>query len=98
MGKKITPHYWEAWHVDGSGYVIPETEGVNDGWIREAHTDTSGNWSIDAKVYWAADLSDDFMINNSRVPEARGLETTTKPQTNLGTSLLIRHAAASWNC
>jgi hypothetical protein len=95
-----TPHYWEAWEVDGSGKVTPDIGGVNDLWYRPAKAATSGSQSMDANVYWTTTLDPNanFTANNPAVPDARMLLATATPPAGLGTSRLTRHFGGTWDC
>ena len=97
---KPDPRYWEIWSVDGDGKVSPNFEQVNDAWVRASHRDTSGNFSINAKVFWveALDIQAGFRSYNPNVPTVPNLKTTANQPGNLDKSLLDRHAAGSWDC
>jgi hypothetical protein len=97
---KPDPAYWEMWNVDGDGRVTPISGLVNDAWVRASHRDTHGNFSINAKVFWAEVLDQEagFRKDNPGVPTVPELKTTTKKPSGLGTSLLNRNAAGVWDC
>jgi len=94
------PKYWEMWNVDDDGHVTPSPGGVNDAWVRAGHRDTSGNFTIDAKVFWveALDITANFRSYNPNVPTVPNLKTTPTQPNNLTNSLLDRYAAGSWAC
>lgn len=93
-----TPHFWEAWQVDGTGRVSPSLGEVNDAWTLPRHENTQGNWSAIASVYFveALDPNAHFAVGN--VPDSGHLLSTQTQPNNLGSSLLGRRAGATWDC
>jgi hypothetical protein len=97
---KFTPRYWEAWSVDASGQANPMNSlGVNDWWESASFDDTRGDWLKKGEVYWVPilDPAANFARGNV-VGTGPLLLATEKPPTNLGPTLLTRHAAGTWDC
>ena len=97
-GPTPTAHYYEAWHVDGSGNVTPIVGAVNDMWVRPNRPHTSGSWSMNANVFWAPSLDPAASFSANNVPDAASLESTTTAPTNLGTAITTRSASGNWDC
>ena len=95
----IDPHYWEAWRVNSSGQSRPNLGAVNDIWFRTRRPNTQGNWTMDANVFFVSSLDAAAKFTTGAVGNAGDLQSTTTAPSNLGSSLLTRHAGGVWdNC
>ena len=90
-----TPHYWEAWSVDGSGAV---GDGGADLWFRASRPGTRGSWAMDGNVGFVDALDPAAGFSRTAVPDANGLLATTTDPNNLYPATLTRHRAGEWNC
>jgi peptidoglycan hydrolase-like protein with peptidoglycan-binding domain len=90
-----TPHYWEAWRVQGDGRIGPN---ASDRWSRPDMPGHSGTWTMTGRVFWVdqLDLEDGWQVAN--VPDAGNLWSTTTEPGNLGPELLRRSAGGVWDC
>jgi hypothetical protein len=99
---RFSPRYWEAWSVNASGQVLPQvTTGENDMWGAHPINDeqTRGEWSKTGEVHWVPTLDPRAGFAQGAVPGAGPhLLSTKKQPTNLGPTLLTRHAAGTWDC
>jgi Domain of unknown function (DUF4157)/Putative peptidoglycan binding domain len=113
IAETLTPHYWEAWWVDGAGHVrIPtainaaRTEATasvapapaDDLWRRAAAAPSRGDWSMTASLYTTLRLPAGFAAGN--VHDALALPSTAAaPNTDdLGLVAAWRRAGGRWNC
>lgn len=94
----ITPHYWEAWRVDGSGVASPSVRGINDMWSNVEFPDTKGWWATSAHVHWAPVLDPAAGFSRGGAPSSGILQSTTTRPTNLSASLLDRSTRTDWDC
>jgi len=109
----LTPHYWEAWWVDGSGRAQVPTAinaartratasavpaPAHDLWRRAAAAPSRGNWSMAARLYTCLRLPNGFAAGN--VADALALWATAAPPNadELGLVAARRGATGAWNC
>jgi hypothetical protein len=109
----LTPHYWEAWWVDGTGNVrIPtainaaRTQATasfapapaDDLWRRASAAPSRGNWSMSARLFTCLRLPAGFAVGN--VADALALPATAAAPNadDLGLVEAQRGAAGRWNC
>ena len=99
-----TPHYWEAWAVDGAGKVTPAIGVNNDYWLRPSRgNNTKGHWSMKGKVYFTKvdPATKGFVAGNlpGGVRDAGILLSTTTPGSGLGLGIarLHRYAQGTWD-
>ena len=94
----LTPRYWEAWAVDGSGTVTPGSGGSHDWWQRRSWGDnTQGTWSMTGRVYFTQTDPATQGFTDTAVPEAGGLLASTSAPTGLGVARLHRYAQGTWD-
>jgi hypothetical protein len=109
----FTPHYWEAWWVDGAGNVLVPTA-INaartqptasvapalahDLWRLPSDAPSSGNWSTTAELFTCLRLPAGFAAGN--VPDAGDLPSTAAAlnSDDLGLVEAQRSAGGRWNC
>ncbi len=113
IAETLTPHYWEAWFVDGSGNVlIPTTINAartratatavpapaHDLWRRASAAPSRGNWSMNARLFTCLRLPAGFAVGN--VHDALALPSTAAaPNADaLGPAVASRGAGGRWNC
>ena len=93
-----TPHYWEAWAVDGSGNVTPKVGSDNDYWIRPSRgNNTEGHWSMRAKVYFTSTNPTTQGFTPGGVSDAGILLSTTSAPSGLGIARFHRYAQGTWD-
>jgi hypothetical protein len=92
-----TPHYWEAWQVDGSGAV---SDGNQDTWFRAQRPGTQGRWTFDSNVFAVSQLNPAWGFARGAVPTAGTLlATTTGPgHDELYQPSMTRHQGGEWDC
>jgi len=93
-----TPHYWEAWQVDGTGAI---SDGNADTWFRGGRPGTRGWWTFDSNVFALAGALDPaWGFTRGGVPTAGGLlATTTGPSRDqVYQPSMTRHHGGTWNC
>ena len=112
-GPGVTPLYWEAWQVDGSGNVSPVdsicSPNANDRWQRYfcsstgtnlpacGGKDSRGTWSMAGTLYAVSTLPGGF--SSGGATDAGMLQSTTSdPGAALGTALSTRRIGGTWNC
>ena len=94
----ITPHYWEAWAVDGSGTITPAVGPNNDYWIRSNRgASTKGEWSMTGKVFFTTTDPATQGFTAGGVKNAGILLSTTSQPSGLGSVLLNRQANGKWD-
>jgi hypothetical protein len=96
-----TPHFWEAWAVDGAGKVTPKVGKYNDHWENpKFHLAgaVEGHWSTTAKLYFTTinPASQGFIRNNPDT-NAKELLSSTKEPSGLGIPLFYRFAQGHWD-
>jgi hypothetical protein len=93
-----TPHYWEAWAVDGSGNVTPSDGAANnDYWIRPSRgNNTQGHWSMTGAVHFTTTDPATQGFTPGGVPDAGILLSTTSAPSGLGFARLHRYAQGTW--
>jgi hypothetical protein len=101
----IDEPYWEAWEVAGGEILGPDgkklTAGAHDSWVNlERKWGTSGEWRIDATVYWVpreewAALAAKFGAN--AVPAAGMLLATTSDPGLSGGALFTHWKGGAWD-
>jgi hypothetical protein len=113
IAETLTPHYWEAWWVDGAGNVRVPTAinaartlattsvapaPADDLWRRASAAPSTGNWSMRASLYTCLRLPAGFAAGN--VADALALPSTAaQPNADdLGLVAARRGAAGRWNC
>lgn len=109
----LTPHYWEAWFVDGSGNVLIPTAinaartratatavpaPAHDLWRRHSAAPSTGNWSMTARLFTCLRLPAGFAAGN--VADALPLPSTAAAPNadDLGLVAGQRRAGGRWNC
>lgn len=109
----LTPRYWEAWWVDGSGNArVPTVINAartratshvapvpaHDLWRRAAAAPSVGNMSISARIFTTLRLPAGFVAGG--VPDALALPATAAAPggDELGLAVAARRATAQWNC
>jgi hypothetical protein len=93
-----TPHYWEAWAVDGSSKVTPAHGAVNDIWSRRAWgAGSKGEWTMGGKVHFTTTDPATQGFTAGAVPEAGILLSTTTAPSGLGDVKLTRSANGKWD-
>jgi hypothetical protein len=107
-----TPHYWEAWWVDGSGQVLiplaisadrkrATASGqplvASDLWRRQANANTTGNWRMAARLFTTKTLPAVLAIGG--VPDAIALPSSAAaPNADaLGQAEATRSIGGRWN-
>ncbi len=90
-----TPHYWEAWSVDGAGNV---GDGGQDTWFRGRRPNTRGMWRFDSNVFVVPELDPAAGFRRGAVPTAGGLLSTTTAPTNLYQPSMTRSQGNTWDC
>lgn len=92
-----TPHYYEAWAVDGTGGV---SDGNADTWFNAPRPNTSGNWTFDSNVFAVHELKPEWGFTRGGVSNAGGLlSTATGPShDDLIQPSLTRHFGGTWDC
>ncbi len=90
-----TPHFWEAWPVDGTGAV---GDGGGDLWFRAPRPGTRGSWTLSSNVGFAAALDPAAGFSRTAVPDANGLLATTTDPNNLYPATLTRRKTGVWDC
>jgi hypothetical protein len=113
IAETLTPHYWEAWWVDGAGNVrVPTTINAartqatasvapapaDDLWRRASAAPSRGNWSMAARLFTCLRLPAGFAAGN--VADALALPSTAaEPNSDeLGLVAGQRGAGGRWNC
>jgi hypothetical protein len=113
IAETLTPHYWEAWWVDGAGNVrIPTainaartraTTSVapapaHDLWRRASAAPSRGDWSMNALLFTCLRLPAGFAAGN--VADALALPSTAAAPNSddLGLVVAARRAGGTWNC
>jgi Domain of unknown function (DUF4157) len=113
IAETLTPHYWEAWWVDGAGNVrVPTainaartratasvaTAPADDLWRRAAAAPSRGNWAMTGRLFTCLRLPAGFAAGN--VPDALALPSTAAAPNadDLGLVAARRRAAGQWNC
>jgi hypothetical protein len=114
IASPVTPHYWEAWWVDGAGNVLIPTAinaartratttavpaVAHDLWRRpSAAVPSTGNWSMNARLFTCLRLPAGFAAGN--VADAVALPSTAAAPNadDLGLVEASRHAGGRWNC
>jgi hypothetical protein len=113
IAETLTPRYWEAWWVDGSGDVrLPTainasrtaasasvaTAPADDLWRRASAAPSQGNWRMRANLFTALRLPNGFAVGN--VADALALPSTAAApgSDELGIVEASRGAAGRWNC
>lgn len=97
----FTPHYWEAWAVDGTGNVTPSVAGDNDYWdqpdLKAAFGAVEGHWATKGKCYFTTDdpATQGFIAKNPNTNAGDLLSSTSAPA-NLGIARLHRYAQGTW--
>jgi len=93
-----TPHYWEAWAVDGSGNVTPKVGASNDYWIRPSNGNhTEGHWSMRGKAHFTSTDPATQGFTPGGVSDAGILLSTTSAPSGLGVTRLHRYAQGNWD-
>ena len=109
----LTPHYWEAWWVDGAGNALIPTAinaartratasaaaaPAHDLWRRASAAPSRGNWSMTAQLFTCLRLPAGFAAGN--VPDALALPSTAAAPNSddLGLVAAQRRAGGRWNC
>lgn len=93
-----TPHYWEAWEVDGSGAATPADGRGNDDWQRpDMGADTQGHWSMKGTVHWTDTDPATQGFAAKGVPDAGILLSTTSAPSGLGVARRHRYAQGTWD-
>jgi hypothetical protein len=93
-----TPKYYEAWAVSGSSVITPNPTGSNDWWLRpDRGSNTKGNWSMTAKVYFTTTDPKTQGFTTGGVPDAGILLSSTTAPSGLGTVKLNRKADGNWD-
>jgi hypothetical protein len=109
----LTPHYWEAWFVDGNGNVLIPTAinaartratatavpaPAHDLWRRASAAPSTGNWSMGARLFTCLRLPAGFAAGN--VHDALALPSTAAAPNpdDLGLVEAARRAGGRWNC
>lgn len=108
-GWNATPHYYEAWWVNGSGQVMlptslatppaaAATAGIHDMWRRPMLPGTRGTWSMSARLFTTLTLPPGFAIRG--VPDAVDLPARvgTVNSDLLGLEAGRRSVGGEWNC
>lgn len=97
-GALPTARYWEAWHVDGNGNVIPVVGGVNDMFIRTLRRGSRGNWVMRGTLHTTRTLPAAFVAG--AVPDAGILRSTVAAPNSdfLGYVANTRRVGGTWNC
>ncbi len=101
----FSPHYWEAWAVDGAGNVTPARGGVNDYWTNPDLTAApinaaKGHWWTTGKVHFTTvdPATQGFIANNPATNAGILLSSTSAPAAlNLGIGRLHRYAHGTWD-
>jgi hypothetical protein len=113
IAETLTPHYWEAWWVDGSGDVRVPTAinaartaatasvapaPADDLWRRAAAAPSRGNWRMSANLFTTLRLPAGFAAGN--VADALALPSTAAAPNGdeLGLVAASRDARGQWNC
>ncbi len=113
IAETLTPHYWEAWWVDGAGNVrVPTTINAartratasvapapaDDLWRRASAAPSRGNWSMTARLFTCLRLPAGFAAGN--VADALALPSTAAAPNidDLGLVAARRGATGRWNC
>jgi hypothetical protein len=113
IAETLTPHYWEAWWVDGSGNARVPTvinaartratthvaaAPAHDLWRRAAAAPSRGNMSMSARLYTTLRLPAGFVAGG--VPDALALPSTAAAPggDELGLVAAARRATAHWDC
>ena len=98
----FTPHYWEAWEVDGTGAVTPSVGADNDYWdnpdFQASLGAVEGHWATKGKVYFTTTdpATQGFTRNNPATNAGFLLSSTTAPD-GLGIARLHRYAQGTWD-
>lgn len=113
IAETLTPHYWEAWWVDGTGDVRVPTAinaartaattsvapaPADDLWRRAAAAPSRGNWRMSANLFTTLRLPNGFAAGN--VADALALPSTAAAPNGdeLGLVAASRGAAGRWDC
>jgi len=97
-----TPHFWEAWAVDGTGNVTPSVGADNDYWdnpdLKATYGAVEGHWATKGKLYFTTTdpATQGFTRNNQATNAGILLSSTTAPA-GLGIARLHRYAQGTWD-
>lgn len=102
IGNPFTPHYWEAWAVDGAGNVTPSIGATNDFWTNPNFNATlsavEGHWATTGHLYFTAtDPATVGFVANNPATNAGILLSTTSAPSGLGIARLHRYAQGTWD-
>ncbi len=98
----VTPHYWEAWKVDGAGRVTPKVSGYNDRW-NQPNLNTigavKGAWSTRGKLHFTKKdpATQGFKRNNLATNAGPRLLSSTTAPAGIGSVRLSRSAWGVWD-
>ncbi len=95
----VSPHYWEAWAVDGEGAVTPANDVNNDYWTNPPYASGShGHWSTFASLYFTTTnpATQGFTRRNPHTNAGDLLSSTSAPA-GLGMARLFRYAQGTWD-
>ncbi len=94
----LTPLYWEAWSVDGSGSISPAAGATHDFWNRRSFgTGSQGHWSMSSAVYFTTTDPATQGFTPGGAPESGTLPSTTTEPSDLGLARLHRYAQGTWD-
>ncbi len=102
VASPLTPHFLEAWAVDGAGKVTPAIGADNDYWdnpnLQTSYGAVEGHLSTRGKVYFTKTnpATQGFTKNNPATNAAGLLSSTTTPA-GLGMVRLFRYAQSTWD-
>jgi len=94
-----TPHYWEAWAVDGAGTVTPAIGAINDQWTRPFAPASRGRWRMTGTFYTVRTLPPKAHFGVGNVGDAGILQSTAHTPTGdeLGLVAGQRTIGGEWN-
>ncbi|MDR4513728.1 hypothetical protein [Nitrosomonas sp.] len=102
VASPVTPHFLEAWAVDGTGKVTPSIGADNDYWdnpnLVTTYGAVEGHMATRAKLYFTkTDPATQGFIKNNPATNAAGLLSSTTTPANLGIVRLYRYAQSTWD-
>jgi peptidoglycan hydrolase-like protein with peptidoglycan-binding domain len=94
-----TPHYWEAWTVDGAGTVTPAIGAINDQWTRPFAPASRGHWRMTGTCFTVLTLPAGAGFGAGNVADAGILQSTAAAPNadDLGLVAGRRTIGGEWN-